>query len=98
MQLQLETSSLPCSSPSLSYTSLFCLLQASGAFCVGITNTVGSAISRNTNCGIHLNAGFEIGVASTKAYTAQITALTMMAMALGADSQVGLKTEVVLVI
>jgi len=61
--------------------------KASGAFCVGITNTVGSAISRNTNCGIHLNAGFEIGVASTKAYTAQITALTMMAMALGADSQ-----------
>jgi glucosamine--fructose-6-phosphate aminotransferase (isomerizing) len=57
---------------------------------VGITNTVGSAISRNTHCGIHLNAGFEIGVASTKAYTAQITALTMMAMALGADSQVSL--------
>jgi glucosamine--fructose-6-phosphate aminotransferase (isomerizing) len=50
---------------------------------VGITNTVGSAISRNTHCGIHLNAGFEIGVASTKAYTAQITALAMMAMALG---------------
>jgi glucosamine--fructose-6-phosphate aminotransferase (isomerizing) len=57
---------------------------------VGITNTVGSAISRNTHCGIHLNAGFEIGVASTNAYTAQITALTMMAMALGADSQVNL--------
>jgi glutamine---fructose-6-phosphate transaminase (isomerizing) len=33
---------------------------------VGITNTVGSTISRETNCGIHINAGPEIGVASTK--------------------------------
>ena len=37
-----------------------------GALCVGITNTVGSAIARNTHCGIHINAGCEIGVASTK--------------------------------
>ena len=37
-----------------------------GAFCVGITNTVGSAISRATECGVHINAGCEIGVASTK--------------------------------
>lgn len=37
-----------------------------GALCVGITNTVGSAIARNTHCGIHINAGAEIGVASTK--------------------------------
>lgn len=37
-----------------------------GAMCVGLTNTVGSAISRGTHCGIHLNAGYEIGVASTK--------------------------------
>ena len=37
-----------------------------GALCVGITNTVGSAITRNTHCGVHINAGCEIGVASTK--------------------------------
>ncbi len=40
--------------------------KAKGALCVGITNTVGSAISNATHCGVHLNAGFEIGVASTK--------------------------------
>jgi glucosamine--fructose-6-phosphate aminotransferase (isomerizing) len=37
-----------------------------GALCVGITNTVGSAIARLTHCGVHINAGAEIGVASTK--------------------------------
>lgn len=37
-----------------------------GALTVGITNTVGSSISRETDCGIHINAGPEIGVASTK--------------------------------
>lgn len=41
-------------------------MQAKGALCVGITNTVGSAISNATHCGVHLNAGYEIGVASTK--------------------------------
>jgi len=37
-----------------------------GALCVGVTNTVGSAIARGTHCGVHINAGCEIGVASTK--------------------------------
>ena len=37
-----------------------------GALTVGITNTVGSSISRDTHCGVHINAGPEIGVASTK--------------------------------
>ena len=37
-----------------------------GALCVGITNTVGSAIASKTHCGVHINAGCEIGVASTK--------------------------------
>jgi glucosamine 6-phosphate synthetase-like amidotransferase/phosphosugar isomerase protein len=37
-----------------------------GALCVGITNTVGSTLSRKTHCGVHINAGCEIGVASTK--------------------------------
>ncbi|XP_067251528.1 glutamine--fructose-6-phosphate aminotransferase [isomerizing] 1 isoform X2 [Chanodichthys erythropterus] len=51
-----------------------------GALTVGITNTVGSSISRETDCGIHINAGPEIGVASTKAYTSQFVALIMFAL------------------
>ena len=46
--------------------------KARGALCIGITNTVGSAIARSTHCGVHINAGCEIGVASTKAYTSQV--------------------------
>ncbi|CAA3033082.1 glutamine--fructose-6-phosphate aminotransferase [isomerizing] 2 [Olea europaea subsp. europaea] len=57
-----------------------------GALCVGITNTVGSAIARNTHCGVHINAGAEIGVASTKAYTSQIVVMAMLALAIGGDS------------
>lgn len=60
--------------------------KASGALCIGITNTVGSAIARNTHAGIHINAGAEIGVASTKAYTSQIVAITMMALVLSEDA------------
>ncbi|KAM0941000.1 putative glutamine--fructose-6-phosphate transaminase (isomerizing) [Dioscorea sansibarensis] len=56
-----------------------------GALCVGITNTVGSTLARKTHCGIHINAGCEIGVASTKAYTSQIVVMVMMALAIGAD-------------
>eukprot|EP00667_Euglena_gracilis_P004860 EG_transcript_4891 len=56
----------------------YCL--AKGAFTIGFTNTVGSSIARKTNCGVHLNAGAEIGVASTKAYTSQIVALLMFAL------------------
>lgn len=37
-----------------------------GALTVGVTNTVGSSISRETDCGVHINAGPEVGVASTK--------------------------------
>ena len=110
--------------------------KACGALCVGVTNTVGSAIARNTHAGIHINAGgcqglsslclpgscaaptsyphashiphadtlfslpdspppvispsfsagAEIGVASTKAYTSQIVAITMMALVLSEDA------------
>ncbi|OAE34900.1 hypothetical protein AXG93_1587s1310 [Marchantia polymorpha subsp. ruderalis] len=60
--------------------------KSHGALCVGITNTVGSAISRGTDCGVHINAGCEIGVASTKAYTSQIAVMTMLALALGEDT------------
>jgi glucosamine--fructose-6-phosphate aminotransferase (isomerizing) len=52
---------------------------------VGITNTVGSTISRESHCGVHINAGPEIGVASTKAYTSQIISLTMFALVISED-------------
>lgn len=57
-----------------------------GTLCVGITNTVGSAIARETDCGVHINAGAEIGVASTKAYTCQIVVIVLIALALADDS------------
>lgn len=57
-----------------------------GALTVGIVNSVGSTISRMTACGVHINAGPEIGVASTKAYTSQFVALVMMALSLSDDS------------
>jgi len=56
-----------------------------GALTVGVVNTVGSTISRETHCGIHINCGPEIGVASTKAYTSQFIALVMMAIQLSED-------------
>lgn len=48
----------------------------------GIVNTVGSTIARETDAGVYLHAGPEIGVASTKAFTAQVTVLTMVALLL----------------
>ncbi|GMM35325.1 glutamine--fructose-6-phosphate transaminase (isomerizing) [Saccharomycopsis crataegensis] len=56
-----------------------------GALTVGVVNSVGSSISRQTNCGVHINAGPEIGVASTKAYTSQYIALVMIALSLSDD-------------
>uniref|UniRef100_A0A4W3HE86 glutamine--fructose-6-phosphate transaminase (isomerizing) n=1 Tax=Callorhinchus milii TaxID=7868 RepID=A0A4W3HE86_CALMI len=56
-----------------------------GALTVGITNTVGSSISRETDCGVHINAGPEIGVASTKAYTSQFVSLVMFALMMCED-------------
>jgi len=56
-----------------------------GALCVGVVNTVGSTVSRETHCGVHINAGPEVGVASTKAYTSQYIALLMMALQLSED-------------
>lgn len=49
-----------------------------GALCVGITNTVGSAIARTTHCGVHINAGAEIGVASTKVKTDVLDNLSIL--------------------
>lgn len=56
-----------------------------GALIVGITNTVGSSICRESHCGVHINAGPEIGVASTKAYTSQMISLVMFALMISED-------------
>jgi len=58
------------------------LAQAKGAFTYGICNVVGSAISRMTDAGSYTHAGPEIGVASTKAFTTQVTILSLMALQL----------------
>ena len=58
------------------------LAKEKGAFVYGVCNVVGSSISRETHAGSHTHAGPEIGVASTKAFTTQITVLTMMALRL----------------
>ena len=54
-----------------------------GALTLGICNVVGSSIARETDGGIYTHAGPEIGVASTKAFTSQVTVLTMLALMLG---------------
>lgn len=58
------------------------LAKEKGAFVFGVCNVVGSSISRETHAGAYTHAGPEIGVASTKAFTTQITVLTMMALKL----------------
>ncbi|GHC45866.1 glutamine--fructose-6-phosphate transaminase (isomerizing) [Ulvibacter litoralis] len=58
------------------------LAKEKGAFVYGICNVVGSSISRETHSGTYTHAGPEIGVASTKAFTTQITVLTMIALKL----------------
>ena len=59
--------------------------KSRGALIVGITNTVGSSICRESHCGVHINAGPEIGVASTKAYTSQFISLVMFALVVSED-------------
>ena len=54
-----------------------------GALTLGVVNSVGSTIARETDAGIYLHCGPEIGVASTKAFTSQLAVLTMMAIQLG---------------
>ncbi len=61
------------------------LAHSKGAFVYGICNAVGSSISRTTNSGAYTHVGPEIGVASTKAFTGQVTVLTMLALAIGSS-------------
>ncbi|PIQ19966.1 MAG: glutamine--fructose-6-phosphate transaminase (isomerizing) [Cytophagales bacterium CG18_big_fil_WC_8_21_14_2_50_42_9] len=59
------------------------LAKSKGATIFGICNVVGSSIARATDAGAYTHAGPEIGVASTKAFTAQVTVLTLLAMIIG---------------
>ncbi len=59
------------------------LARQKGATIIGICNVVGSSIARATHAGSYTHAGPEIGVASTKAFTAQVTVLTLMALMVG---------------
>lgn len=61
------------------------LAKEKGAFVFGVCNVVGSSIARETHAGAYTHAGPEIGVASTKAFTTQITILTLMALKLGKE-------------
>jgi glutamine---fructose-6-phosphate transaminase (isomerizing) len=59
------------------------LAKERGALVLGICNVVGSTIARETLCGIYTHVGPEVGVASTKAFTAQVMVMYMLALALG---------------
>ncbi|MGF7140332.1 glutamine--fructose-6-phosphate transaminase (isomerizing) [Roseimarinus sediminis] len=63
------------------------LAKEKGALVLGICNVVGSSIARETHAGIYTHAGVEIGVASTKAFTAQVTVLTLIALRLARKHQ-----------
>ena len=63
------------------------LAKNAGAFIYGICNAIGSSIPRATDTGSYIHVGPEIGVASTKAFTGQITVLTMLALALAREKE-----------
>lgn len=65
--------------------------QRHGAKCLGITNVVGSTIARESDGGVYIHAGPEIGVASTKAFTSQVTALAILTLLLGRVRQVSVE-------
>ena len=69
------------------------LAKQNGAFIYGICNAIGSSIPRSTNTGSYIHVGPEIGVASTKAFTGQVTVLTMLALALGKEKGTVPETE-----
>lgn len=63
------------------------LAKSAGAFVYGICNVVGSSIPRNTHSGSYTHVGPEIGVASTKAFTAQVLVLTLMALSIAREKK-----------
>jgi glucosamine--fructose-6-phosphate aminotransferase (isomerizing) len=69
------------------------LAKQKGAFIFGVCNVVGSSIARESDSGSYTHAGPEIGVASTKAFTTQITVLSLIAMKLGLEKGTISRTE-----
>ncbi len=69
------------------------LAKEKGAFVFGVCNVVGSSIARETHAGAYTHAGPEIGVASTKAFTTQITVLSLLALKLAQENGALSKTE-----
>ena len=63
------------------------MAKENGATILGICNVVGSSIARETDAGVYTHAGVEIGVASTKAFTAQVTVLTLLALKLAREKE-----------
>ena len=63
-----------------------------GALTVGICNVVGSSLARETDCGIYTHAGPEIGVASTKAFTSQVTVLFLLSLCFGRERNLSSQT------
>jgi len=63
------------------------LAKQRGALVFGIVNNVGSSIARLSDTGVYIHVGPEIGVASTKAFTGQVTVLTMLALAFGMEKE-----------
>ncbi len=69
--------------------------KAKGVLVIGVCNVVGSTIARETDAGVYLHAGPEIGVASTKAYTAQVTVLSLMALSVASQRGTMSQAEIV---
>jgi glucosamine--fructose-6-phosphate aminotransferase (isomerizing) len=70
--------------------------QRKGAKALGIVNVVGSTIARESDGGVYLHAGPEIGVASTKAFTSQVTVLALITLALGRQREMSRETGILL--
>jgi glutamine---fructose-6-phosphate transaminase (isomerizing) len=70
--------------------------QRKGARSLGIVNVVGSTIARESDGGVYIHAGPEIGVASTKAFTSQVTVLTLLTLALGRQREMSRETGITL--
>jgi glucosamine--fructose-6-phosphate aminotransferase (isomerizing) len=68
--------------------------QRKGARALGIVNVVGSTIARESDGGVYIHAGPEIGVASTKAFTSQVTVLALLTLAFGRQREMSLETGV----
>src|SRR5262249_33139234 len=68
--------------------------QRKGASAYGVVNVVGSTIARESDGGVYIHAGPEIGVASTKAFTSQVTVLSLLTLALGRTREMSLETGI----